>query len=121
MRTLTLALAFLWTNTVLFGQEMPLRVQGIQLLELSNKASLISGAPNLRMDAAYQAYGLDGNRTEGAFHRILTKDGQWSESIAAGLHVVAVFTKTQILQSTYVPPPAEMTEALSLLPVKLVR
>jgi hypothetical protein len=103
------------------AQDMAFRVEAIQLLEHANKLSMVSGAPTFRTDVTFHSYSIDGTRTDGAFHRIFSPDGQWLESIYPPIHSVAIFTPTGVVQTKYVPPPPQLREALSLLPVRLIR
>jgi Gram-negative bacterial TonB protein C-terminal len=103
------------------AQDMAVRVEAVRLIEHANAVSMIAGLPDFRMDVSFHAYSVDGGRTDGAFHRILTPDGQWIECIYGPIHSIAIFTKTGVIQTQYETPPPELRQALSLLPVRLVR
>jgi len=104
-----------------FAQDMAVRVEAVRLLEHANAVSMIASLPDFRMDVSFHAYSVDGKRTDGALHRIFTPDGQWIECMYGPIHSIAIFSKTGVIQTKYEPPPPELSEALSLLPVRLLR
>jgi hypothetical protein len=97
---------------------MPTRVEAVQLLERANAVIRPSHAmPNLKLEAAFRAYGLDGSVREETFEGIFTVDSERYETVCGNYHAIALHLPDRIVQNAYQAPPPEVRELDGLTPL----
>ena len=100
------------------AQDMPVRVEAIQLLERANAVSRPGGImPNHRMDGTFRAYGLDGTTQDGRFNDIFSGDSERYEMVFGNYHAISLHFPDRIIQNHYQPAPPETLEFDSLSPL----
>lgn len=100
------------------AQDMPTRVQAVQLLERANGVIRPSHImPNLKLEATFRAYGLDGSVKDGTFEAIYTVDSERYETVFGSYHAIALHLPDKIVQNEYQAPPPEIHELDALTPL----
>ena len=104
----------------LCAQDMPTRVEAVRLLERANGVIRPTHImPNLKLQATFRAYGLDGNVKEGTFEAIYTIDSERYEYVFGNYHAVSLHLPDRIVQNNYQAPPPEIGELDSLTPLTI--
>ena len=122
-----LALRFLPIFLLGFGfrlcaQDMPVRVEAIQLLERANAVSRPAHMmPNHRQEVTFRAYGLDGTTRDGTSNNIYSGDSERYETVFGNYHAISLHFPDKIVQNGYQPPPPETLELDSLTPLLIGR
>lgn len=118
-RVLLLFPLFLFVVIVqLPAQDMPTRVEAVQLLERANGVIRpMHIMPNVKLEATFRAYGLDGSVKDGTFEAIYTVDSERYETVFGEYHAIAVHRPEKIVQNDYQAPPPEVRELDSLTPL----
>jgi len=102
------------------AQDMPTRVEAVQLLEHANAVIRPSHAtPNLKLEASFRAYGLDGSVKEGTFEAIYTVDSERYETVFGNYHAIDLHLPDRVVQNAYQAPPPEVRELDGLTPLAI--
>jgi Gram-negative bacterial TonB protein C-terminal len=102
------------------AQDMPTRVEAVQLLERANGVIRPSHImPNLKLQARFRAYGLDESVKEGTFEAIYTVDSERYEYVFGNYHAIALHLPDRIVQNDYQAPPPEIGELDGLTPLTI--
>jgi hypothetical protein len=113
---------FVFSSVQVRAQDMPTRVEAVQLIEHANGVIRPSHImPNLKLEATFRAYKLDGNVGEGTFEAIYTVDSERYETVFGDYHAIALHLPNKIVQSDYQAPPPEIRELDSLTPFDIGR
>lgn len=118
-RALRLFTVFLFVSCIqLRAQDMPTRVEAVQLMERANGVIRPSHImPNLKLQATFRAYGLDGSVKEGTFEAVYTVDSEWYETVFGNYHAISLHFPDRIVQNDYQATPPEITELEGLTPL----
>lgn len=109
-------------SILLSAQDMPTRVEAVQLLERANAVSLPSKTmPNHKHEATFRAYGLDGTTKEGQFNAIYGQDGDRDEFNFGDYHGIRISYQGKMLQNGYQAYPPELSEVDHLIPLHIGR
>jgi hypothetical protein len=104
------------------AQGMPVRVEGVRLMERANAVSRPAHImPNHRQDVAFRAYGLDGTTRDGTFNVIYSGDSERYETVLGNYHAISLHFPDRIVQKDYQPPPPETLELDALTPLLIGR
>jgi hypothetical protein len=102
------------------AQDMPTRVEAVQLLERANGVIRASHLmPNVKLEATFRAYGLDGSVKEGTFEAIYTVDSERYEIVFGAYHAIALHFPDKIVQNEYQAEPPEIHELDALTPLTI--
>ena len=106
----------------LCGQDMPVRVEAVRLLERANDVSRSARImPNHKVEGTFRAHGLDGAVQNGTFNTIYSADTERHETVFGTYHAIIIHFPDHIVQAEYQPPPPETLELGGLIPLKLGR
>src|SRR6516164_6052119 len=94
---------FLLTHGIyLRAQDMPLRVEAVQLLERANAVSRPAHVlPNHKQEVTFRAYGLDGTIRDGKFDGIYSGDSERYETTFGSYHAISLHFPDRIVQNDY--------------------
>jgi Gram-negative bacterial TonB protein C-terminal len=122
-RALRFLFVFLLASSIhLRAQDMPRRVEAVQLLERANAVSRAAHVlPNHKQEVTFRAYGLDGTIQEGKFNGIYSGDSERYEITFGSYHAISLHFPDRIVQNDYQPPPPETLEVDSLTPLVIGR
>jgi len=102
----------------LLAQDMPLRVEAINLMERANAVSRSAKImPNHRQDVTFRAYGLDGTIKDGTLSVIYSGDKERYEIVFGDYHAISLHFPDRIVQNGYQPPPPETLEVENVTPL----
>lgn len=121
--------AFLFLSVLLLAygihlraQDMPRRVEAVQLLEHANAVSRPAHMlPSNKQEVTFRAYGVDGTPRDGKFNGIYSGETERYETDFGSYHSISVHFPDRIVQNDYQPPPPETLEMESLTPLVIGR
>jgi hypothetical protein len=117
-----LSLLLIVSANPLRGQDMPVRVEAIRLLERANAVSSPAGMlRNYKQQTTFRSYGLDGSTKDGIFNVIYASDGRGYDITFGDFHTTSLHFPDKIVQSDYTPPPMEVDEVFKLTPIYIGR
>lgn len=104
------------------AQDMPLRVEAVQLLERANAVSRPARVmPNHKQEVTFRAYRLDGTTQDGTYDVIHSGDIERYEIVLGDYHAISLHFPDKIVQNAYQPPPPEAIEVNNLTPLLIGR
>jgi hypothetical protein len=122
VRMRRLLLPFLIVCTCLQAEDVKLREQAVQLMEVANAVSLPGGLPSFEHTVTFRVHELDGTVKEGRFTRVSAGAAGHRDEITFGdYHAVIVISGERISQHHTTAVPPEVRELRRQLPIHLGR